>query len=886
MSIITISPSGRLRLNLVQDHELDSLAAAFSRNWCEGLFALAARRESWPTYPELEFWSNLAVIYLTRLCHTPQEIDEPNIEPPSETALQSMVEAAPPMRGGEYLNVELLLAVWHSLAGWVEDLIVSRGGIQPFLQKYAPDWNMVGRVTFHLAENKNDDARPFAFMASFSTSLGADGQARHLPLRKALEMYAGAGNKQALIKLLGPIYKAASHCDWVQTMVENGEIYRPMAWTPGRAYTLLRAIPPLEDSGLMVRVPDWWQKRPRPKVSATIGEKQKSILGIETLLDFRVSLTLDGEQLSEEELRELLAQDDNLVLFKGKWVEVDRDKLTQALDHWKKLEQTAQDGGISFIEGMRLLAGTETDLSAVQTRKEEVEDWVQIQAGKGLKGILHGLRHPDDPDDPELTRGVQATLRPYQQQGVNWLHFVSSLGLGGCLADDMGLGKTLQVLTLLNYLAGQNGRRSLLIIPASLLGNWRSEAERFTPRLRLFFAHPSQTPKKDLERVAGNPQKLLRGYDLVVTTYALVGRMDWFQEQDWQLVILDESQAIKNHATKQSKAVRRIPAHSRIALTGTPVENSLGDLWSLFDFLNPGLLGTASKFKSFVKTMHERAGGYAPLRKLISPYILRRLKTDKSIIADLPEKTETIRFCALSTKQIKLYQQVVEGMKQALSQDLKAMNRRGLVLQSMMRLKQICNHPAQFVGDGDYDPKYSGKFARLKEIGLELAERQEKMLVFTQFKEIIPALHDHLENIFGRSGLVLHGGTAVKKRKHLVEQFQREDGPPFFILSIKAGGTGLNLTAACHVVHFDRWWNPAVENQATDRSFRIGQTRNVLVHKFVTSGTIEEKIDELITGKQKLAAELLSGSGEIRLTELGDEELLNLVGLDIDRASF
>ncbi|MFA7166318.1 MAG: DEAD/DEAH box helicase [Desulfoplanes sp.] len=886
MSIIQISPSGRLSLSKNEAQELDALSAAFSRNWCEGLFCLAAKRDFWPAYPELKFWEYLASSYLTRLCHTPPEHSEPDIKPPSKTELESMLDTAPPMRGGEYLTIDLLLVVWNSLAGWVESHIVSNGGIRLFLQNYAPDWNMVGRVTFHLAENKNDANRPFAFMVSFSTSLGADGQVRHLPLRKALEMYTGAGDKSALIKLLSPIYKAASRCDWVQNMVTNGEIYRPMAWTPGKAYALLRSIPQLKDSGLMVRVPDWWQKRPRPKVNATIGEKQKSFLGIETLLDFNVTLTLDGESLSEEQLRELLAQDENLILFKGKWVEVDREKLNQALDHWKKLEQTAQDGGISFIEGMRLLAGTGTDLSGVRTQEEECENWVQVQAGKSLKSLLHGLRQPADPEDSELTRGVQATLRPYQRQGVNWLHFVSSLGLGACLADDMGLGKTVQVLTLLTYLARQNNQRSLLIVPASLLGNWRAEAQKFTPQLKLFFAHPSQTPKKDLQRVFDNPQDVLRGYDLVVTTYALVIRMEWLKEQNWHLVILDESQAIKNHTTKQSKAVRQIPARSRIALTGTPVENHLSDVWSLFDFLNPGLLGTPSKFKSFVKNMHDKAGSYAPLRKLISPYILRRLKTDKSVIADLPDKTEIIHFCALSKKQIKLYQQVVEGMKQALSQDMKAMNRRGLVLQSMMRLKQICNHPAQFVGDGDYDPRQSGKFVRLKEIALELAERQEKMLVFTQFKEIIPALHDHLEGIFGQSGLVLHGGTAVKKRKNLVEQFQKEDGPPFFILSLKAGGTGLNLTAACHVVHFDRWWNPAVENQATDRSFRIGQTKNVLVHKFVTSGTIEEKIDEMINSKQKLATDLLSGSGELRLTELGDEELVNLVSLDIDRASF
>jgi SNF2 family DNA or RNA helicase len=322
-----------------------------------------------------------------------------------------------------------------------------------------------------------------------------------------------------------------------------------------------------------------------------------------------------------------------------------------------------------------------------------------------------------------------------------------------------------------------------------------------------------------------------------------------------------------------------------VALTGTPVENRLGELWSLFDFLNPGLLGSAKRFKDFVKAMETReTDPFGPLRRLAGPYILRRLKTDRKIIADLPDKTETVRYCLLTRSQVKLYQQVVEHMTKALD-EVEAMTRRGLVLQTLMRLKQICNHPAQFTGDGDFAPEASGKFARLGEICEELGERQERVLIFTQFREIIPSLEEHLERIFGRPGLVLHGGVNVRKRKTLVDQFQREDGPPFFILSLKAGGTGLNLTAASHVIHFDRWWNPAVENQATDRAFRIGQKRNVLVHKFVTRGTIEERIDAMIAEKQQLVAQLLSDDAEIRLTELPDDELIRLVSLDVNSAA-
>lgn len=883
MSTIRLTPSGRLALDLAETDAsptAQDLSTRFAADWREGLFCLGARRDSLTQISAARFWAGVAARYLTAVCHLSESQTFP--EPPSHDELSAWVENAPPMPGGEYLRIDTLEAIWSSLVAWGQKTMAQDGGIEHFLRNRAPGWNAVGRVTFHLAENPRDPGQPFAFMASFTTGVGPDGQVRHLPLRKALELYAGTRNKPALVKLLTPIQEAATRCDWVRIMVENGDIYRPMAWPTDRAYTLLRSIPPLEDSGLVVRVPDWWRKRTRPKVGVVIGESSRPLLGVESLLDFHVSVTLDGTPLSPEDVDALLAGEDGLVLFKGTWVEVDRERLSQALEQWRTMEHEAGDG-LSFIHGMRLLAGTSPDLRD-QSMVEEERNWCDVVSGQALREILHGLRHPARLEKP-MAAGVTATLRPYQHEGAAWLHFLSKLGLGACLADDMGLGKTLQVLAVLDHFREQNAGPSLLVLPASLLGNWRSEAERFAPRLRLLFAHPAETSRQDLDELARNPSQILEGIDLVVITYALVDRTPWMAKKEWNLVILDEAQAIKNHSTKQSKAVRRLKARARIALTGTPVENRVGDLWSLFDFLNPGLLGTATQFKRFLKDSENRPNPLGPLRKLVAPYILRRLKTDRSIIADLPDKTETVRYCGLSRDQIKHYEFVVQSMEQGLAKGEDPMARRGLVLQSLMRLKQICNHPAQFTGQGDYVPDKSGKFVRLAEIAQELAERQEKALVFTQFREIIPALHDHLSAIFGRPGLVLHGGTAIGSRADLVRDFQSDAGPPFFVLSLKAGGTGLNLTAASHVIHFDRWWNPAVENQATDRCFRIGQHRNVLVHKFVTTGTIEEKIDRMIAGKKALAENILGADEEIRLTELSDTELIDLVRLDLSKAA-
>ena len=861
------------------------LESAFASDWREALFTLAAERIDTGGASAGRFWRQIAESYLTALCQVPEPAERIAIEPPAPADCARWILAAPPMRGGEYLSEESLRGVWAHLDAWVGAAAAAAGGLAAFLRARAPSWHQVGRVCFHLAENPNDEERPFAFLATYAAGFGASGRVRHLPLERALAQYAGARNRSALVALLSPIQQAAETSDWVRDLVESGDVYRPLAWTPERAYRLLRSVPALEAAGLTVRLPNWWRKRPRPRVSVTIGGKAPSLAGVDAVLDFDVRVALGGETLSRAELETLLAGDGDLVLLKGQWVEVDRDRLREAIEHWEAVREYAGDG-ISFIEGMRLLAGASADLRGEEQAEVE-RPWVHVDAGEGMRRLLAGMRRPDALDPVAVGGALRATLRPYQRDGVAWLRLLTGLGLGACLADDMGLGKTIQVLALLLRERVERGPRpspSLLVIPSSLLGNWRREAERFAPSLVLRFLHPAETDRETLAAMAAAPARHLAGVDLAVTTYAMLHRQAWLADLEWRLVILDEAQAVKNPATRQSRAVRALPARARIALTGTPVENRLGDLWALFDFLNPGLLGSRSVFQGFVKKLQARdEQPFAPLRRLVAPYILRRLKTDRRIIDDLPDKTETTRDCHLTRKQAGLYQRVVRTMQRDLER-VDGMERRGVVLRSLLRLKQACNHPSQLSGDGDYRPGDSGKFVRLAEICEELADRQERALVFTQFREIIDPLSEHLAAVFGRPGLVLHGATGIRRRQELVDRFQGDDGPPFFVLSLKAGGTGLNLTAASHVIHFDRWWNPAVENQATDRAFRIGQRRNVLVHRFVTRGTIEERIDRMIADKRQLADDLLDGDGEVRLTELSDDELIDLVRLDVTRA--
>ncbi|MEW6220558.1 MAG: DEAD/DEAH box helicase, partial [Thermodesulfobacteriota bacterium] len=897
---LALTPAGHLKMidqagaaagaPLGADHppaDSEAIAAAFAASQAEGLVALAGRRPDpgWPL--SWGFWREMGARYLASLCLQPPGVSLSPLPPPAAGDLERLALGAPPMLGAEYLTPAVLADLWADLDAWVRGRVAAEAdGISGFLGRHAPLWRQVGRVCFHLAENRRDPELPFAFLATYVPRLGASARLQHQPLNKALSEYAGRRNQAALLRLLEPVQEAARRCPWVQALVDSGDLYHPLAWSPAEAYAFLRSVPELEASGLAVRLPDWWQRRPRPQVKVTIGSQKAAGLGIEALLDLSVSLTVDGEPLDEEELAGLLAGDDGLALLRGRWVEVDRQRLAEALAHWQQVEAEVRTGGLSFAEGMRLLAGARRDLAGTEGQGAEVS-WALVEAGAWLGEVVAGLRAPEALAATQVGPALHAQLRPYQQVGVNWLFFLSECGLGSCLADDMGLGKTLQVIALL---LAQKTRRagrppSLLVLPASLIANWQAEISRFAPSLAFRVLHPAEAGRAELTRIAADPGKALAGVDLVLTTYGMLSRQAWLKDQTWNLIVLDEAQAIRNPGTRQARAVKGLSGRARIALTGTPVENRVGDLWSLFDFLCPGLLGSASRFQRFVKALDTRAEGrYAPLRRLVQPYILRRLKTDRRIIDDLPEKVELTAWCGLAKAQARLYAQAVAELATALDSRT-GMERRGLVLASLMRLKQICNHPSQALGQEGYAEADSGKLLRLREIVEAVASRQEKLLLFTQFREMTTPLAHFLAGIFGRPGLVLHGGTPVAERQVLVDRFQDEAGPPFFVLSLKAGGTGLNLTAASHVVHFDRWWNPAVESQATDRAFRIGQKRNVLVHKLVCRGTVEEKIDALIAGKVQLSQDLLAAGGEALLTELDDRALLEMVRLDLDKAA-
>ena len=854
-----------------------------------GLMELGLREVGSALPPVISFWRDFAARYVTTLCMSPEASDDQSdvasVLAPSRSDLDSLVAGAPPMAGGEYLSAEVLKSLWEQIdVACRADRVQSKQPLQTYLKARNPVWNLVGRVHFNLAENRSDAEAPFAFIATYTTQLSAHGRAQHLPLAEALREYAGAKNKARLLSLLRPVQQAAAQCGWLRAMVEAGEIYHPLRWSAAEAFQFLTGVPVLEAAGIVVRCPSAWRAgRPaRPQVKATVGGRFPSVLGKDALLDFSVELTLADERLTPAEIRSLLAGSDGLQLLRGRWVEVDRNKLSRLLERFRQIEQAAAAGGLPFGEAMRLMAGVTV---AEEATNEPDPDWSTVVAGAWLAETLKGLRSPEGLARIDAGAGLNATLRPYQQAGVRWLYFLHRLRLGACLADDMGLGKTIQVLALLLVLKREGvpgpaeRHPSVLVAPASLLANWAAEVERFAPDLSVLIAHPSAMRATDLKAV---DSERLANVDLVITSYGALLRYPWLANTPWRVAVLDEAQAIKNPGAKQTRAVKQLSAQTRIALTGTPVENRLSDLWSIFDFTHPGLLGSDKAFSAYAKRL-SKGGNFGSLRDLVRPYILRRLKTDEAVIADLPDKTEMKAFCHLSPPQAALYQRAVEELAEAL-EAAEGIGRKGTVLSFLMRFKQICNHPSQWLGDAAWEEGDSGKFARLRELAEVIAAKQEKMLVFTQFREATQPIATFLGSVFGREGLVLHGDTPVAKRKELVRRFQEDELTPFFVLSLKAGGAGLNLTAASHVVHFDRWWNPAVENQATDRAFRIGQSRNVLVHKFVCRGTVEDKIDQLIESKRALVRDVLEGGAELQLTELSDRQLLELVALDIHSA--
>ena len=885
---VVVLPSGTLQTEWIETKEKiqkssrllqEEIYNRFVDDAVAGLLFLGFCDKNIKLSPSLEYWRDVAGLFTQELSRTPDlELlrHKANIAV-DEDQLVHFTNSAPLLPGSEYISAELLKTVWSKLdTVFCRAIKAYKGTVAEFIRTYSPEVHLVGRVFFHLVENK-DEEHPFAFLATYSTRLNQQGKSKHLPLKYALKEYESDSDK--LLELLATVHLAAGQSPLLAHLLDSGELFHPMTWSTTKAFSFLKEVAVYENCGILCRIPNWWQgKRTGVGINISVGDTKPSLVGMDEILNFDIRLVLGDIEISPEEAKRLLQESEGLAFIKNKWVAVDPEKLKQTLDAYEKAKKMMAEQGLSLKEAMRLQLTPEKFLDA-----SAAEINCSVSSGRWLESVLKKLRNPDLISAVKPGRAFKAALREYQQKGLNWLLFLHSLRFGACLADDMGLGKTVQVLGFLHILksglkkSGSPHRASLLVIPASLISNWVNEISRFAPGIKYFVAHPAANSKT---RDMAKDKKSLNTFDLVITTYALVQKYTWLQNHSWNYVILDEAQAIKNPATKQAKAAKSLSCRNRIIMTGTPIENRLSDLWSLFDFLNPGLLGNINEFKKFSKKLSRNPSGYSRLRKLIRPYILRRLKTDKTVISDLPEKIEMRTYAALSKKQILLYKNLTLEIKETIART-EGIQRKGIILSSLMKFKQLCNHPDQYLGTSGYGEKESGKFVRLREICETIYEKREKVLVFTQFKEITQPLAEFLAGIFQHEGLILHGSIPVGKRKKTIEQFQSPAYVPFMVLSLKAGGIGLNLTEANHVIHFDRWWNPAVENQATDRAFRIGQKKNVVVHKFLTKGTVEERIDMMLQEKTRLSQDVIAAAGESWITEMKDDQLLNLFKLTL-----
>ncbi|MEG3438093.1 DEAD/DEAH box helicase [Pannus brasiliensis CCIBt3594] len=630
----------------------------------------------------------------------------------------------------------------------------------------------------------------------------------------------------------------------------------------------------LEDAGYKVIIPAWWtpQGRQRAKVrlkasakSAKVSNISKGFFSLEKIVDYQYEIAIGNEAIDLREWEQLVNAKTPLVRFRGQWVELDPAKMQQMLDFWRKQQQENPD--MTLLELLRT-AGESPEEIIVET--------------DGILGeMMEKLQNPSQLAPIENPPRLQGTLREYQKRGVAWIQYLEKLGLNGCLADDMGLGKTLQVIThlLLEKEAIEENLPTLLIVPTSVIGNWYKEIQKFAPHLTVIIHHGAG---RSQELEAFTPA--CQGQDIVITSFTLIQKdVKLFKGQQWRRIVIDEAQNIKNPKAARTKAILSLEANHRLALTGTPVENRLLDLWSILNFLNPGYLGKETQFrKAFELPIQKESDRVKStiLKNLVEPFILRRVKTDKNIIKDLPDKVEHKQYCNLTKEQASLYEAVVKDVEKQL-EEADGIQRKGLILSTLMKLKQICNHPRQFLQDSsEFNADRSHKLERLGEMIEEVISEGESLLIFTQFTEIGEALQQYLKRELHYNTYYLHGGTARQKREQMIDEFQNPDTEPSaFILSLKAGGVGITLTKANHVFHFDRWWNPAVENQATDRAFRIGQQKNVFVHKFVTLGTLEERIDEMIEEKKKLT-EAIVGSDESWLTELDNESFKKLISLN------
>ncbi len=813
--------------------------------------------------PSARFLNQTAASFFKQLTDLPElELAREQVQVPvPEELCEELLQSVPFAIGAEYVTADWIKNVFGRLTDiFRKEIAEYSGTVEMYLTEKNQDLHVPERIFFHLVENKDDSEFPFAFLATYATR-GEDGRVRHVPLQYALTEYKG--QREKLLELLSCLNKAAEVSELIAGFMESGELFHPLRLTAQEAYTFLKQIEEIEKTGILCRIPNWWKKHAAAvSLSVSLGEDRPSLLGFDSILSVQPKLVVDGVPLTQADIRKLLSQTEGLAFLKGKWVEVDHQRLRKLLE---QMEGSREE--ITLMDALRM------NMGSGEKNGDNADVGPLVMNGKWLSGLLRKLREPGKIRSARVPATVHAALRPYQKDGYTWLNYMDQLGFGACLADDMGLGKTLQVLTYLERMRKtKKGARVLLIVPASLLGNWEKEAEKFVPSMDFLILHGKGA-------AALGQQVREESAFLTITTYGMAARIKELAEIIWECVILDEAQAIKNPLTNQTKAVKKLKSRMKIAMTGTPIENDLSNLWSLFDFLDKGLLGTSKEFRDFTKRLNTHPEQYARLKSMVAPFMLRRVKTDKRIISDLPDKLETVDYVEMSKKQVVLYRKVVADMEERiLNSD--GIERRGVVLATIMKLKQICNHPDQYLGQQAFSAGDSGKFQTLKALCETIYEKRERVLVFTQFREITEYLAAFLREIFHADGYVLHGGTPVAKRGEIVDSFQGDRYVPFIVLSVKAGGTGLNLTKANHVIHFDRWWNPAVENQATDRAFRIGQTKNVMVHKLACRGTIEEKIDALIESKKELAENVIGSGSEKWITELGNEELMALLRLE------
>jgi superfamily II DNA or RNA helicase len=844
-----------------------------------GLLALGSDLER-ELGPDLALGRELAKLFLAALCQVPEleSVREGFVLEPPEEALASLAVPCA-LDGHAHATRETWRRAWRAMEAAARDELAAQpGAALRYLEEKSPAWGEIGRLCLCVAAEGEEASSQLEIVATLPRTIGAHGR----PLYEPLALVLASSPPALAAPIRARLERGAAIAPVLAALAEHpGERFRCAV---DDAWCLLANVEALGAIGIAVMIPEWWRARRvvAPELELEIGSKEPAI-GAQGALDFDARVTLDGEPLDPGELEALSRSTAPILRVRGRWVEVDRSRAAEIANELRRL---ATKRSLDASEALAMLgaAAAAAATSAVASERScEVESRgldrpprAIVRPGPWLEALHDELRapRPGGPSDPGSL--FQGTLRPYQRRGVAWMHLLGALGVGGCLADDMGLGKTAQVLAELANRArarrAKGGAPDLVVVPASLLGNWIAEAARFTPELRVVAIHPAH----DRAVVRRRP----RGFecDIALTTYGTLLRSKWLVRERWGLAVLDEAQAIKNGATRQARTAKALRADARLALTGTPVENRLGDLLSILDFANPGMFGDEHQLRAIEASATRGSAELDRLRRVIAPHVLRRTKDDPGIAPELPAKRVRTVTCGLTRRQAGLYELEVQRLARGLEL-APPWRRRILVATALIRLKQICNHPDHYLDRGSWAPRESAKLAALLEIARTARGRGERMLVFTQFARATDPLALALGKAFGARGLVLRGDTPVRQRRSIVETFQRGQAP-FMVLSIRAGGVGLNLTAAEHVALFDRWWNPAVERQAIDRAHRIGQTREVRVHQLVCRGTLEEKIDAVLRDKSALADAIVGSSDAAMLASLDRAALLDVLALD------